>query len=70
MEAIKTKIVFHPSVARKLLKAGHKIVDIKPDKSDPTRNKSVYVFECTPEFDADLTEITKKINEHKDREAK
>lgn len=40
-----TIIIFTAKKARQLLKRGYKIVDIKPDKTDPERKRSVFVFE-------------------------
>lgn len=39
-----TTLVFSADVARKLLKAGYQIVDIRPDKMDPDNKKSIFVF--------------------------
>lgn len=40
----KTIIIFAPSKARQLLKAGFQIIDIKPHHDDPTKKQSVFVF--------------------------
>ena len=36
--------IFTASKARELLKDGFTIIDIKPDKTDPDRKRSVFVF--------------------------
>lgn len=41
----KTIIIFTANKARELLKDNFKMVDIKPDKSDPDGKRSVFVFE-------------------------
>ena len=42
----KGKIVAEASIARKLLKDGYKIIDIKPKKDRP--RESVFIFEVIP----------------------
>lgn len=54
---IKCKEIFTPYVARKLLKMGNKIVDIKPYKGN--RDKTVFVFEVTDKFIEDMAVATK-----------
>lgn len=49
---ISTKCIFTPYVARRLLKMGNVIVDIKPRKED--RDKTIFVFEDTEKLQADL----------------
>lgn len=46
---MEAKCITSPKLARKLLKKGFRIIDIKPDK----RNKeaTIFVFEKTPELD-------------------
>lgn len=41
----KTIIIFTSNKARQLLRDGFKIIDIKPDKTDPDGKRSVFVFE-------------------------
>lgn len=56
-------------IARKLLKKGHKIIDIKPDKNDPQHKRSVFVFESvTKKFFEDFEEIRKSIEIEKTTE--
>ncbi len=47
-----TKLIFTPYVARRLLKMGNPILDIKPDKENPI--KTVFIFEVTEKFNHDL----------------
>ena len=44
MEEKKTVIIFTAKKARKLLKEGFILVDIKPDKTDFEGKRSVFVF--------------------------
>ena len=39
-----TVIIFTAKKSRALLKMGYTLVDIKPDKTDPDRKRSVFVF--------------------------
>lgn len=54
---IKCKEIFTPYVARRLLKMGNKIVDIKPYKGN--RDKTVFVFEVNDKFIEDMAVATK-----------
>lgn len=49
------KLIFSPIVARKLLKMGHVIVDIKPNKNN--KEMTVFIFENTEKFRNDLSTI-------------
>ena len=49
---ISTKCIFMPYVARRLLKMGNMIVDIKPCKEN--RDKTIFVFEDTEKLQSDL----------------
>lgn len=42
-----TVVIFTAKLARKLLKDGEHLVDIKPDKLDRSGKRSVFVFEKT-----------------------
>lgn len=53
----KTKSIFTPYVARRLLKMGNPIVDIKPYKED--RDRTIFVFEDTDKLQIDLAVATK-----------
>lgn len=52
---IKYKSVFVPGIARKLLKMGHPICDIKPKKENP--DASIFIFAETEKFKNDFASI-------------
>ena len=52
---VKSKLVFEPRAWRALLKRGMKVIDCKPLKDN--KDKTVLVFEDTPEFQVALAEI-------------
>lgn len=54
---IKTKEIFSPRIARKLIAAGFTVVDIRPN--DENRDKTVFIFEGTDEFYAEFDKIKK-----------
>ena len=54
-----SRLVTDPRIARKLLKKGFVVIDIKPNKSNP--DKSVFIFENTEEFKIALEEVTTEI---------
>ena len=54
---METKSVFTPYVARRLLRMGNPIVDIKPCKED--RSKTIFVFEVTEKFKKDFEAASK-----------
>ena len=51
------KEIFTPYVARRLLRMGNTIVDIKPDKNN--RDKTIFIFEITNKFNADIAEASR-----------
>lgn len=51
------KEIFTPYVARRLLRMGNPIVDIKPDKNN--RDKTIFIFEVTNKFNADIVEASR-----------
>ncbi len=57
------KLVFNAGVARRLVRMGINIADIKADRANV--DKSVFVFKRTPEFEAAFTQINKEIAEAK-----
>lgn len=57
------KLVFNAGVARKLLKMGVSIADIKADRTN--KDKTVFVFKRTPEFEEAFAQINKEIAESK-----
>ena len=54
---IKGKSIFTAGVARWLLKRGNRVIDIKPDKQDKTKRKTVFIFEDTPKLKEDLSQL-------------
>lgn len=54
-----TTLVFSADVARRLLKQGYKIVDIRPDKLDPESKRSVFVFQNADGLDDAIHRIAK-----------
>ena len=54
-----SRLVTDPRIARKLLKKGFLVIDIKPNKSNP--DKSVFIFENTEEFKVALEEVTTEV---------
>lgn len=54
-----SRLITDPRIARKLLKKGYVVIDIKPNKSNP--DKSVFIFENTEEFKVALDEVTAEI---------
>lgn len=67
MEDKKYKLVFNPGVNRRLIRDYHIVVaDIKSDKTNPDR--TVFVYERTPEFEAAFTEINNQIKTIKEKE--
>lgn len=51
--------IFTASTARKLLKDGYKLVDIKPDKTDEDGKRTVFVF-------VNENNIMEKVKEYKE----
>ena len=51
------KVILKPTIARMLLQRGNMVVDIKPNKNNPS--ETVFVFEDTKKLRDDLTTITK-----------
>lgn len=49
------KSIFKSYLARKLLKMGNNIVDIKPDKE--REGRTIFIFEVTEKFTNDLSII-------------
>lgn len=53
--AVKCRSVFNPGIARRLLKLGNPIYDIKPKKEMP--EASIFLFEETEKFKSDMSDI-------------
>lgn len=47
---METKVVFSAKLARDLIRKGFKVVDIKPDRTDKDKKRSVFIFELTDEL--------------------
>lgn len=59
METTKiTKCIMNPAVARKLLREGNPIIDIKANRSD--KDRTVFIFERTEKFEQDFVKVTAK----------
>lgn len=53
---MKKKCIFTPYVARRLLKMGNAIIDIKPCKEN--KDKTIFVFESTEKLKKDMVSAT------------
>ena len=53
----KYKEIFTPYVARRLLRMGNPIYDIKPMKEN--KDKTIFVFEITEKFEKDMASAAK-----------
>lgn len=62
----KSRLIFDAKIARKLLKQGFVVIDIKPNRENT--DKSIFVFENTEEFKQSLTEIMDEIKAKKEAE--
>ena len=62
------KLVFNPGVNRRLIRDFHiPVADIKSDRNCP--DKTIFCYECTPEFEAAFAEINTQIKKIKVEEA-
>ena len=62
------KLVFNQGVARRLLKMGIPVYDIKADRDN--NDKTVFVFKRTPEFEEAFERINNEIAEFKSNQVK
>ena len=53
----KVKYIFTPYVARRLLKMGNPIIDIKPDVDN--KDKTIFIFELTEKLKSDMVIASK-----------
>ena len=60
MEEKQYKLVFNAGCARRLLRMGVPIADIKADRAN--QDKTVFVFKRTPEFEEAFTKINEEIS--------
>lgn len=63
----KSRLIFDAKIARKLLKMGFVVIDIKPNRENT--DKSIFVFENTEEFKQVLTQLIDEIKTKKEVEA-
>lgn len=57
-----TKLVFDAKIARRLLKMGFVVVDIKPNRDNV--DKSIFVFNNTKEFRKALYKVRTEVEEN------
>lgn len=62
----KSRLIFDAKIARKLLKMGFVVIDIKPNRENT--DKSIFVFENTEEFKEALTQLLDEIKATKEVE--
>lgn len=55
---MKQKVVLSVHIADALLSRGHRIVSVKP--SNKVQGRAAFVFNRSPEFDRDLSELMRK----------
>ena len=60
----KSRLIFDARMARKLLKMGFVVIDIKPNRENT--DKSIFVFENTEEFKQALAQIVNEIKAKKE----
>ena len=61
-----SRLIFDAKIARKLLKMGFVVIDIKPNRENT--DKSIFVFENTDEFKQALAQIMDEIKAKKEVE--
>lgn len=62
----KSRLIFDAKIARKLLKQGFVVTDIKPNRENT--DKSIFIFENTEEFKQALEVIMDEIKAKKEAE--
>jgi hypothetical protein len=62
----KSRLIFDAKIARKLLKQGFVVIDIKPNRENT--DKSIFVFENTEEFKQALVKLMDEIKAKKEVE--
>jgi hypothetical protein len=62
----KSRLIFDAKIARKLLKMGFVVIDIKPNRENT--DKSIFVFGNTEEFKQALTQIIDEMKAKKTEE--
>ena len=66
-EETKGKVIRKSQIARQLLQRGAKMIDLKPDRNDPDRKRSVFVFEDDENFQKVFAEILAENKETRER---
>ncbi len=59
----KSRLIFDAKIARKLLKQGFVVIDIKPNRENT--DKSIFVFENTDAFQQGLSQLMDEIKAKK-----
>ena len=62
----KSRLVFDAKMARKLLKQGFVVIDIKPNRENT--DKTIFVFENTDEFKVALEKLMEQLKAKKEAE--
>lgn len=62
----KSRLIFDAKIARKLLKQGFVVIDIKPNRENT--DKSIFVFENTEEFKAALEKLMNEFKAKREAE--
>lgn len=62
----KSRLIFDAKIARKLLKQGFVVIDIKPNRENT--DKSIFVFENTEEFKAALEKLLDELKSKREVE--
>jgi hypothetical protein len=60
----KSRLIFDAKIARKLLKQGFVVTDIKPNRENT--DKSIFIFENTDEFKVALNQVMDEIKAKKE----
>ena len=55
-----SKIVYDARIARELLRLGYTIIDIKPDKYDKDKKRTIFVFNNDESLEKDIYDISEK----------
>lgn len=68
-----SKLIFKTYIARRLIKMGNKVIDIKPDRENAQR--TIFVFQVDEKFDRDFDTVIneladERINKPKVKETK
>lgn len=62
----KSRLIFDARIARKLLKMGFVVTDIKPNRENT--DKSIFIFENTEEFKQALSQVLDEFEARKELE--